>query len=425
MVLRLQYLKYHTSGGLLTPYFLRQPDDEEIPKRLIEHLEALIGTSRQDVDLDTPITWVPDTRVARALISTALSRFYIFEPQKLENLVTSKELTELRRQGIDSLEELRLWYWSIIQKQYGGFIPREKRSAFLDQIEKTLHLKSDKANYLLIAHRDEHMLLKRHGSCPTAEELLRAYNFEVLETLLYNSESVTFLVTGESLGSAARVLFRFTKRFGVIIDLEQTNEGLRTTITGPRIFFGRASSFGWNIAQVLTNLLQETLRLGIQLVDLKIDVVLRDRNYVVHLKPDKFPPLLPRGEVREEAFLDSKVEKQFYWSWKNNKFRGWDIIREPDAITIGSSMIIPDFALVKGDKKVLLEIIGYWREEYTQKKNAQLEILRNLGLEDFILLIDKKNRKYFSKSVYPTFFYSTKGQRYDIPYGKILKALPS
>jgi len=426
MVLRLQYLKYHSSGGRLTPYFLRHPNDDEIPKRLIDYLEANIDKPRQDIDLDTPTTWVPDIRIARALVATAISRFYIFEARKLENLLTSQEITELRRQGIASLEDLRLWYWSIIQEQHRGFIPREKRQAILDKISKILKLEPTKMNNLLTAHRDEHMLLQRHGNCPSAKDLLSAYNFEVLETLLYNSESISTTIAGGSLGSAARVLFRSTKRFGVLIDLEQINEGLLATITGPRIFFGRASSFGWNIAQVITRLLHEVSRLNIQLVELKINVVLRDRYYMVHLTPENLPSLLPRGEIRvEEAFLDSKVEKQFYWAWKNNKFRGWDIIREPEAITIGSSMVIPDFALVKDDKKVLLEIIGYWREEYTQKKKSQLEALRNLGLKDFILLVDNKHRKHFSKSVYPAFFYRTKGQRYEIPYGKILKALPS
>ncbi len=426
MVLRLQYLKYHSSGGQLTPYFLRHPDDEEIPKRLIDFLETYIDKHREEVDLDTPTTWVPDVRIARALVATALSRFYIFEARKLEDLLTSQELTELRRLGIASLEDLRLWYWSIIQEQYNGFIPREKSQAVLDKIAKTLNLEAAKMNNLLTAHRDEHMLLQRQGSCPTAKDLLSAYNFEVLETLLYNSESISITITGGSLGSAARVLFHSTKRFGVLIDLEQTNEGLQATIMGPRLFFGRSSSFGWNIAQVITYLLREASRLNIQLVDLKINVVLRDRYYVVHLTPEKLPAFLPRGELHEEeAFLDSKVEKQFYWAWKNNKFRGWDIIREPEAITFGSSMVIPDFALVKDDKKVLLEIIGYWREEYTQKKKAQLEALRNLGLKDFILLVDNKHRKHFSKSVYPVIFYKPKGQRYEIPYGKILKALPS
>jgi predicted nuclease of restriction endonuclease-like RecB superfamily len=118
------------------------------------------------------------------------------------------------------------------------------------------------------------------------------------------------------------------------------------------------------------------------------------------------------------------VEEQFYWSWRNNKFRGWDVVREPDALIIGSMLIVPDFALVKGDQKVLVEIIGYWREEYTEKKQAQLQALKRQGLVNLILLVDKRHEKAFAKSVYPTFYFRTRGRRYDIPYGKLLQALP-
>jgi predicted nuclease of restriction endonuclease-like RecB superfamily len=201
---------------------------------------------------------------------------------------------------------------------------------------------------------------------------------------------------------------------------------LRATITGPRTFFGRATSFGWNIAQVISHLLREAPSLGITIKQIAIDVILRNRHYSVKFGDDAFPEITPKGLIREdEAFLDSKVEKQFYWSWHNNKFRGWDIIREPEAFIFGSQIIIPDFALIKGDQRVLVEIIGYWREEYTQKKQTQLEQLKQNGLQHMILLVDTKHRRHFSKSTYPTVYYRAKGNRYEIPYGKILKALPS
>jgi len=90
---------------------------------------------------------------------------------------------------------------------------------------------------------------------------------------------------------------------------------------------------------------------------------------------------------------------------------------------VGERLIVPDFALVKDDRRVLVEIIGYWREEYTQKKQAQLEALHRQGLRDFILLVDIKHRRHFSNSPYPVFFYRSKGHRYEIPYAKILREL--
>ncbi|MFX1474703.1 MAG: DUF790 family protein [Promethearchaeota archaeon] len=426
MVLRIQYLKYRViPGGQLEPYFLSQDDDTGIASRLLEHLESFKEKPRCEVDLEEPVTWVPDIRVARALVATALSRFYEFTPRHLEEFITKNELLGFHKLGITSLEELRFWFWRFVKERYNGFIPRSERTQVYTLANQELGLSSPETlKHLLIVHREDYMLLHLRESRPSPEEFLRAYNYEVLETLLYHSESVSITLAKGSLGTAARTLLRLTKRFGVLVDLEQNNGGLRATIAGPRLFFGRSSPFGWNIAQVLTSLLKEAGPLGIQIGDFTINVVLRDRHYIVRLTPATAPSFLPRDEVREEAFLDSKVEEQFYWSWHSNKYRGWDVIREPDAIVIGKRLMIPDFALVKGDNKVLLEIVGYWREEYTRKKLEQLQMLQTHGLRDLILLVDRKYKRHFTKCPYTTIFYTRRGRRYDIPYGKVLKVLP-
>ncbi len=425
VVLRLQYLKYQIRGSTLIPYFLNSPKDQALPQRLIEYLETHLGESRGAIDLDTPLKWAPDNRVVRALLATLFTRFYAFSSQLLTDLLDTSQLTKLRRQGIDSLEDFRLWFWQYIQNHYDGFYPRTKRSEVFTGVSQTLQLSPETINQLLTTHREDQMLLERNNSTPSAENTIGAYNYEILETLLYNSDSVTLLISGTSLGATARSLLKYTKRYGVLVDLESTDSALRATIAGPRVFFGRASSFGWNIAQVISGLLHDAPNLGIQLDSISIDVILRDRQYNIALDSETLPLLLPPTPTRaSEAFLDSKVEKQFYWSWHNNKFRGWDIIREPKAFIFGPNLIIPDFALVKDEHHVLVEIIGYWREEYTQKKRAQLELLKQHGLQQMILLIDTKHRKAFTKSPYPTIFYQSRGKRYEIPYGKILKELP-
>ncbi|MFW9830637.1 MAG: DUF790 family protein [Candidatus Thorarchaeota archaeon] len=425
MVLRLQYLKYQVKGRQMVPYFLAFPFDQALPQKLIEYFEEHLGKPRALVNFDTPLRWAPDNRVVRALFATLFNRFYSFVSNTIDNLVEKNQLDELRRQGIASLEEFRLWYWEFIQKQYGGYFPRDKRHEVFTAVGQSLKLSVETVQLLLTAHRDEEMLLHRQNDCPSAEELIGAYNYEVLETLLYNSDDVNLSIMGSSLGTTARFLLKHTKRYGVLVDLESSNEALHAIITGPRVFFGRATSFGWNIAQVITHLLQDAPALEINVNTLTIDVLLRNRHYTVNLDSETFPHVIPRDPIRQdEAFLDSKVEKQFYWSWQNNKFRGWDIVREPEAFIFGSHIIIPDFALIKGDYKVLIEIIGYWREEYTQKKQAQLKLLKQQGLQHMILLVDTKHQSQFINSEYPVVFYRTRGIKYDIPYGKILKVLP-
>lgn len=424
-MLRLQYLKYQIRGVSLLPYFLNFPKDQALPQRLIDYLEGHLGEARAQIDLDTPLTWAPDNRVVRALLATLFNRFYSFSPHLITDLLDDSQFTELRRQGIDSLEDFRLWFWHYIQDHYGGFYPRNQRDNVLQAVAEALKLTPELVSNILTAHRDDQMLLQRKNSTPTAENTIGGYNFEFLETLLYNSDRVTLLLSGKSLGAAARALLKYTKRYGVLVDLESVESSLRATIAGPRVFFGRASSFGWNIAQVISGVLQDANNLDIKLDTISIDVILRDRHYTVKLDHETVPLLIaPLLTKSPEAFLDSKVEKQFYWGWHNNKFRGWDIIREPEAFIFGQNLIIPDFALVKDENHILIEIIGYWREEYTQKKRAQLELLKQHGLDKMILLVDTKHQKAFSDSPYPVVFYKSRAKRYEIPYGKILKELP-
>ncbi|MFX0168079.1 MAG: DUF790 family protein [Candidatus Hodarchaeota archaeon] len=426
MVLRLQYLKYQVKGTQLFPYFLLHPRDQALPQRLIDYMEGHIGEPKRSIDFDTPLTWAPDTRIVRALLSTLFRRYYSLNPQEITEILPTPQLVQVQRQGIASLEDFRLWFWKYIQKHHNGFFPRRMRSEVLTSVAQALRLAPDKVEPLLIAHREQNSILHRNNTTPSSKELIGAYNYEVLETLLFNSDTVNLLLSGVSLGATARTLLKYTKRYGVLVDLESPNKTLRVSITGPRVFFGRASSFGWNIAQVISHLLQEAPSLGIDITAISIDVILRDRHYVVTLDKGAVPEIIHKDPIREEdVFVDSKVEKQFYWSWYNNKFRGWDIIREPEAFIFGSQLIIPDFALVKDNQRVLVEIIGYWREEYTQKKRAQLERLKQSGLQHMILLVDTKHRRHFTKSIYPTVFYRTKGNRYEIPYGKVLKFLPS
>ncbi len=425
LVLRLQYIKYQIKGTHLLPYFLTTPLDQSLPQRLIDYFESHIDKIRDNIDFEEPLTWAPDNRVVRALTATLLNRFYSFSSHQLEDYLDQTQLTALKRQGIASLEDFRLWFWQYVQDHQGGFFARENRQKTFSDVSENLGLSPKSIESLLTAHREEQMLLQRKNSPPSAEQLIAAYNYEVFETFLYHCDSVNLTVSGTSLGTTARSLLKYTKRYGVLVELESDNGTIRATLAGPQVFFGRATSFGWNIAQVITHLLQEAPSLKIRVEKVSIDVILRDHHYIVQLDSKSIPVLLPRGQIREDmAFLDSKVEKQFYWSWHNNKFRGWDIIREPEAFIFGSYLIIPDFALVKGEHRVLVEIIGYWREEYTQKKRVQLELLKQHGLKHMILLVDTKHRKYFTKSIYPVVFYRIRSKRYEIPYGKILNALP-
>jgi len=62
--------------------------------------------------------------------------------------------------------------------------------------------------------------------------------------------------------------------------------------------------------------------------------------------------------------------------------------REVDLIPLPGSVMIPDFRLVHPDGRTfLLEIVGYWRPEYLQKKFSQV---RRSECDNLILAISER-----------------------------------
>ncbi len=52
---------------------------------------------------------------------------------------------------------------------------------------------------------------------------------------------------------------------------------------------------------------------------------------------------------------------------------GWTLKREPEPVSAGNQVIIPDFSLERAGLKIYLEIVGFWTEEYLLRKAEKLK----------------------------------------------------
>jgi hypothetical protein len=86
------------------------------------------------------------------------------------------------------------------------------------------------------------------------------------------------------------------------------------------------------------------------------------------------------------AVYDSKPEERFAQDFRRVA-PDWDLIREPEAVQAGDTLIFPDFALRhRGDgRRWLVEIVGFWTREYVERK---LALLRATGRRDLVLCVD-------------------------------------
>ena len=96
-------------------------------------------------------------------------------------------------------------------------------------------------------------------------------------------------------------------------------------------------------------------------------------------------PIFPSAEPRA---YDSRLEERFARDFRKAA-PGWDVVREPEPISAGSTLVFPDFALqhrLDHSRRWLLEIVGFWTPDYLARKLASY---RAAGLSNLILCIDE------------------------------------
>jgi hypothetical protein len=161
------------------------------------------------------------------------------------------------------------------------------------------------------------------------------------------------------------------------------DHGFTITMDGPTSLFNPSTRYGLAIAKMIPALLHVTkwsLAATLQVKDFYSDTWKTGRftlnsecGLVSHYSPGK-----P---------YDSMLEESFAQRWEALKTE-WVLEREVDLIPIPGSVMIPDFRLVHPDgRSFLLEIVGYWRPEYLQKKFSQV---RRAESSNLILAISER-----------------------------------
>lgn len=218
---------------------------------------------------------------------------------------------------------------------------------------------------------------------PKPEQLLHKYNLSQVQGVFYRASQLV-LNAHRNVPGEYKLLFRYLKLFQLMAYIEGDAEhGFTITIDGATSLFKPSTRYGLAIAKMIPALLHVT--------KWSLSATLQTRDFYTNTwKTGKFsldsncglvshyPPGKPYDSMLEEAFASR-------WSALKSE---WVLEREVDLIPIPGSVMIPDFRLVHPDgRSLLLEIVGYWRPEYLQKKFAQV---RKAERDDLILAISER-----------------------------------
>ncbi|MEZ6097639.1 MAG: DUF790 family protein [Pirellulaceae bacterium] len=225
--------------------------------------------------------------------------------------------------------------------------------------------------------RERHVLKTFRPEYRTADELLSHYNVAQVQAALFDAELVT-VRTSDDLKS----LIRAVKLAHLMHRIEREASGrYRVDIDGPASILRRTSRYGAALARIIPTLarcrdwqLSARLRIGRRRSTMQLRLSSDDR--LGHSLPT-------------HPEYDSKLESQFAEQWRSRDSR-YRLLREADVLTRGQSVFIPDYSAVREDgKRVLLEIVGFWTEDYLRSKSVVMQRFRE---EPIVWIVRRSNR---------------------------------
>ncbi|WP_445630144.1 DUF790 family protein [Nostoc sp. DSM 114167] len=361
----------------------RQNGEEIVPKRLkidratsdlaielINYFQSAVGKTqgvleRQLTDFEGDST---DYRVKRGLAYILKSSFCTFEVvSPLEPQMLRERVFSLAAKSVYSRESTQV----TLSKIADELTQELEREVLLEQVRNGLY-----------ADLSENKILTVFDA-PTAPDLLNRYNLSQVQGVFYKASQLV-LNAHRNVPGEYKLLFRYLKLFQLMAYIEgDADHGFTITIDGPTSLFNPSTRYGLAIAKLIPALLHVT--------KWSLSSILQTRDaYTNTWKTGRFTLNSECGLVSHYPPgkpYDSMLEASFADKWDALK-SGWALEREVDLIPIPGSVMIPDFRLVHSDGRTfLLEIVGYWRPEYLQKKFSQV---RRAGRDDLILAISER-----------------------------------
>ncbi len=206
-------------------------------------------------------------------------------------------------------------------------------------------------------------------------ELALRVNLALAQGLLFRATSVRIEVVGN-----ARALVRQAKLRGLLCAIAaRPGQASALEVSGPLALFRRTLLYGRALANLIP-ILATCPRF-----ELRAECVLRGKSRQLRLVSGD--PIFP-APVASRTSYDSRIEERFASDF-GLIAPDWDIVREPQAVASGASLLFPDFLLqhrLDPSRRWLLEIVGFWTPDYLARKMAAYRAAR---IPNLIFCVDE------------------------------------
>nr|MDQ5860123.1 DUF790 family protein [Thermoproteota archaeon] len=403
-MLTLQLLRVRTRSGAIYPLFCTKEDDIELAKKMIQEFEQTWKNKEKKAVLEDRISAIEesdagsDYKLVRGFYAL-LERRCRFKSRE-SNSDNDGETSST----IPIIDPPRIRKAVFEESSKRGFALTElERVEIADSVASKLHLPShDVVLKALWSDLDDNLILDYFDAI-APEALVGWYNLSLMQTLLFNCTKLDFYISG---GSNWKRVLRSVKRLGLMYHLQQPQQQQENRIIcsleGPLSLFKLTDRYGTLLAKLLPSIIfpldkkrevssggdewhldawivRKTMD-GRKIYEFKIS-----KNEIPELMTDPFSSI-PSSSVTEKELtgpsssslyndynnFDSAVEEKFAKRFEQAE-TGWRLTREPDPLVLSNGgAFIPDFMFEKYNKKIYLEIVGFWTKEYLERKLQKL-----------------------------------------------------
>ncbi|WP_435345309.1 DUF790 family protein [Haloarchaeobius sp. HRN-SO-5] len=222
----------------------------------------------------------------------------------------------------------------------------------------------------LYADLEERQVVAAFDAPWSPSDLVAQYNLSLAQTALFDATEVRVR------SSDPKALVSAVKRLRLMYEIRKTDDGREVVVTGPDALFRTSRRYGTRFARLLRTVAKaDEWRLEATVDDSGTERLL--------VLTDDDPVRVPGTEPVAAVEFDSEVERDVATRFESLDL-DWELSREPEPLSTGSRVMIPDFAFdwAPGDSafRVYFEVMGFWTPEYVEKKLSQLESLEDVEL---------------------------------------------
>lgn len=285
--------------------------------------------------------------------------------------VSSVEPVEIRRHVFETSAEL------------GPVTSEEARRRVLEQAGAALELGADEVEHSLYADLEARQRLTSFKSIEP-QALLHRYNLALAQAVLYKATRLV-VEFGDLDSNQLRYLFQMLKFHRLMHRFERQKGGYRLEIDGPASLFSKSRKYGLQMAVFLPALLvldswEFCAELdwkggGKSKSTIPHKLLLSDKDGLVSQRRATGQWVAEEERYFEDRFAEADTE--------------WKLERQGSIVELGDNqVIIPDYRLTHPDgRQVLLEVVGFWRLAYLERR---IDLLAEVGEVPLVLVVSER-----------------------------------